>query len=198
MIGYLIRTLPVAVRARVRQDGRLVSRLRRRVALQHVDLNLHMNQAAYAEIMELGRTDWLLRSGAWSRWRAAGCYCVVAEQRIIYRRELKPLAAYTLDTRAVALYGRFLVIDHHMLVGDRVHTHNQIKLIFVGEDGVIDAAAAAVLCRGLVTEPLQIEDWHVATGKGPRREPSGRPKRSGRRAGGEGPRDEARPGDDGP
>ncbi|HHO53163.1 MAG TPA: acyl-CoA thioesterase [Deltaproteobacteria bacterium] len=161
MLGYLLRTVPVAVRARVRQDGRLISRLRRRVALQHVDLNLHMNQAAYAEVMELGRTDWLLRSGAWSRWRAAGSYPVVAEQRIIYRRELKPLEAYVLDTRAVALYGRFLVFDHYMLVGNQVHTHNQIKLIFVGSDKVVGADAVSVLCRGLVTEPLQIEDWRV-------------------------------------
>ena len=111
MFGYLARTLPVIVRASLHRDGSLVSRLRRRVRLSEIDPNIHMNQAVFAMVTEYGRTDWVIRSRAWTQWRRAGIRPVVAEQRIIYRRELRAGARYTLDTRATAIEGRLLVVE---------------------------------------------------------------------------------------
>jgi acyl-CoA thioesterase FadM len=167
MLAYLARTLPLVARATLRRDGRLVSRIRRRVSPRNLDLNLHMNQAAYAEVMELGRTDWVVRSGAWERWRAAGVNAVVAEQRIVYRRELKLWAAYEIDTRAVQVAGRLLEVVSHLLVGDRVHARNDTKLIFVGRDGVLAPERAAELADGLLAEPLEVVSWRVGSRSGP-------------------------------
>ena len=161
MLGYLLRTMPVLLRARAAPERTLVSHLSRRVALRQVDINRHMNQAAYAEAFEYGRLDWVLRSGAWSRWSEGGVRCVVAEQRIVYRRELKPLARYDLDTRAVRVEGRLLVIEGHVLVGDRVHTLGEVRMIFIGPDGVLKPEAVPPICEGLLTEPLQVEGWRV-------------------------------------
>ena len=44
-----------------------VSVLRQRVWLDELDINVHMNNAKYLAVMDLGRTDWIVRSGAW-RW----------------------------------------------------------------------------------------------------------------------------------
>ncbi len=162
MLAYVVRTLPTLARALLRRDGRLVSRLRRRVPLDRIDFNVHMNQAAYAEVGELGRTDWVLRTRAWQRWQAVGVKPVVADQHIVYRRELRPLQAYEIDTRAVAVEGRLLRLDHHLLVGDRVHTRIEVHLIFIGPDGVLPADEARALCEGLLTEPLPVRDWRVA------------------------------------
>lgn len=161
MIGYLLRTLPLALRARFFKREQIISRIRRRVRLGEVDFNLHMNQAMYAQVMELGRTDWLLASGAWPRWRSAGITPIVAEQTITYRRELGPLAAYALDTRAVRVEGRLLVVEHHIVVDDRVHTKGEVKLLFVGPDGVVPASDVGDLCGGLLADPLPVEDWRV-------------------------------------
>jgi hypothetical protein len=57
MLDYLARTLPTVARAAMHCDGRLVSRMRRRMPFRRVDFNGHPNQAVYAEIGELGRTD---------------------------------------------------------------------------------------------------------------------------------------------
>ena len=112
MLGYLVRTLPVALRARWRRStGTTVSRLKRRVSLREIDLFLHMNQAAYAQVMELGRVDWAIVSGAYQTWRKMGITFIAAEQTITYRRELRTWATYEVDTRAVGIEGRLLVVD---------------------------------------------------------------------------------------
>ncbi len=161
MLGYLVRTLPPIVRAAAARERSLISTLHRRVSPREIDLNLHMNQARYAEVMEVGRGDCMMRSGAWRRWRGAGVNPVVAEQRLVYRRELKPLQRYTLDSRAVAVEGRMLRFVHHLLVGDRVHTRGEVTLLFVGPDGVVPAERVAELCADLVVAPLRIEDWRI-------------------------------------
>ena len=165
MIAYVTRTLPVAVRALIgaRSPGGspAISVLKRRVRPHQIDFNLHMNQAAYAAVMELGRTDWVLRFGGWRRWRAQQITPVVAEQRIVYRRELKPFAAYVLDTRATGVDGRLLTFSHHLLVGDQVRARGEAKLIFVGPDGVIDPERVPALCEDLLADPLSVEGWRV-------------------------------------
>jgi len=161
MIGYLARSLPLAVRARMGRDGRLVSRISRRVRLAEIDLNGHMNQAAYAQVLELGRVDWVIRSGAWADFRRRKIGPVVAEQRIVYRRELQPRQRYAIDTRAVRMDGRLLVFESLMIVGDRVHAKGEAKLIFIGADGVLTAEEAGALCEPYLVEPVEVEDWQV-------------------------------------
>jgi acyl-CoA thioesterase FadM len=161
MIGYFVRLLPIAVRARWQQQGQLVSRIDLRVQLGEIDINRHMNQAAYPRVMELGRTDWFIRSRAWRTWRGQGVNPMVAEQTITYRRELKPLARYTIDTRAVGIEGRFLILESHLLVRDRVHTRGVAKLLFVGPDGVLPAEAVEALARDVLDTPLEVEAWRV-------------------------------------
>lgn len=161
MIGTLVRLLPILVSAVAARERRLVSRLRRRVGLGQIDVNLHMNQARYADVFEWGRLDLLLRSGAMQAWRRRGIHGVVAEQQIVYRRELKPFVRYQIDSRATGMDGRLLVVEHHLVVGDRVHARGVVKLIFIGSDGVLSAEAAAAQCEAIVTEPLPVHDWRV-------------------------------------
>lgn len=161
MLGYLARSLPLAVRARMGRDGRLVSRITRRVKLAEIDLNGHMNQASYAQVLELGRMDWVIRAGAWGHWRSRDVAPVVAEQRIVYRRELKPRQRYAIDTRAVRMEGRLLVFESLITVGDRVHALGEAKLIFIGRGGVLSAEDARSLCDGFLAEPAAVEDWRV-------------------------------------
>ena len=162
MLGYLTRfaaTVGPALLG-VRPDLR-VSRLHRRVALRQIDLNLHMNQAAYAETFEWGRLDLLLRSGAIQHWRSRGVNPVVAEQRIVYRRELRPWARYVIDTRAVGVDGRLLCVQGHLVVGSQVHARADVKLIFIGPDGVLAPLAVPPLVESLLGAPLPVEGWKV-------------------------------------
>jgi acyl-CoA thioesterase FadM len=131
------------------------------VRLSEIDINGHMNQAAYAQVLELGRMDWVIRSGAWAEFRRREIGAAVAEQRIVYRRELRPRQRYAIDTRAVRMDGRLLVFDALMTVGDRVHARSEAKLIFIGRDGVLSADEAAALGAPYLVEPATVEDWRL-------------------------------------
>ena len=153
--------VPPLLRSRLTVDGRRVSRIERRVQLSEIDLNRHMNQATYAQVMEIGRMDLVIGSGALAELGRKGLHAVVAEQRIIYRRELKPGQRYLMDTRATGMDGRLLVFETHLLVGERVHAKGVAKLIFIGKDGVLSAGDATVACEGYLTDALPVEDWRV-------------------------------------
>lgn len=160
MLRTYLRMAPVLLRGRLASRTN-VSEVPRRVAWHQIDLNRHMNQACYASELEVGRAHWLVRSGAWARWRAAGLNPVVANQRIEYRRELRPFQAYRIETRALALEGRLLHLQGHLLVGDRVHARGDVRLLFIGPDGVAPADTLGPHVDGLLAPPLAVVDWRV-------------------------------------
>lgn len=153
--------LPVALRARVRPHSSTVSVIHRRVTLSEIDTNLHMNQAVYAEVFELGRVDWMVGTGAWMQWRGAGANPMVARQTITYRRELKPLQRYRIETRAVGTDGRMVQMQGVLAVGDRVHALGEQRLLLVGEDGVLGAEQVEALVASRLVPPLEIQDWKL-------------------------------------
>jgi acyl-CoA thioesterase FadM len=79
-----------------------ISRLAFRVLPHDLDANLHMNNGRYLTIMDLGRIDFVLRSGLWRPlWRHR--WAPIAGAVVIrFRRELRPFEAYWLETRIVA------------------------------------------------------------------------------------------------
>lgn len=161
MLSYLSRVLPAYFRARAFGKDAQVSRLHQRVWPAQIDINLHMNQAVYPQVMETGRIDLVVRSGALEAWGAKGANVVLAHQHITYRRELRLGAQYLLDTRPVGVDGRILLLDAHFLVGDRVHAVGRVGLLSVGPDGVLSAEAVAEMAAPYLVEPLRVEDWRV-------------------------------------
>ena len=160
MLSYLARTLPAYLRARTSARSH-VSRLNLRVWPSQIDINLHMNQAVYPQVMEAGRLDLVVRSGALEAWRASKTNAVVAHQHITYRRELRLGTRFLLDSRLVGIEGRLLLVDGHFLVGDRVHALGRVGLLSVGPDGVLSAEKVAEMAAPYLVEPLRIEDWRV-------------------------------------
>ena len=143
-----------------------IGRYRHRVWLRYVDLNRHMNQAAYAEVMELARWDWIVRSGMLAALFRARVNPVVAAQQIVYRRELKPLQRFVIDTRAVGFDRRVLKVEHHFLVGDRVHAKGTVDLIPLAGGKVVSPERSRELLTFLVEAPLGVEDWRVVAEAG--------------------------------
>ncbi|HCH61852.1 MAG: hypothetical protein CL927_07200 [Deltaproteobacteria bacterium] len=161
MLSYLARIIPAYLRAWAARDRTQVSRLQQRVWPTQIDLNMHMNQSVYPQVMEAGRLDLVVRSGALNAWRAQGATVVMAHQHITYRRELRLGAAYLLDTRAVGVDGRILLLESHFLVGERVHAAARVGLLSVGPDGVLSAEAVAAMAAPYLVEALEVEDWRV-------------------------------------
>ena len=132
-----------------------IGRLKHRVWPRYVDLNRHMNQAAYVEIMELARWAWIVRSGLFGALWRERCNPVVGSQTIRYRRELKPLVAFTVDTRAVEVHRRALRVEQHFLVRERVHAEARVDLVLVHGGRAADRERVERVAEGLLVDPLQ-------------------------------------------
>lgn len=90
------------------------SMLRFRVWPHDLDINVHMNNARYLALMDLGRFDLIVRAGLWrpmfrKRWQA-----VIGGALVRYRRPLKPFQPFTLASRMLCWDERWLYIEHRI------------------------------------------------------------------------------------
>ena len=93
----------------------LTSVLSMRVWPQDLDASLHMNNGRYLTIMDLGRFDFLVRTGLWRAVRKHQWTPIASSIVIRYRRELQPFARFRLETRLV-LWGEASVVMEQVFV----------------------------------------------------------------------------------
>jgi acyl-CoA thioesterase FadM len=99
-----------------RQRGHLslpgdVSVLPFRVWPHDLDLSAHMNNGRYLTLMDLGRTDVMLRSGLWREvWRNKWTP-IASAITIQFRRELRTLQKFRLETRLVCWDATLVVME---------------------------------------------------------------------------------------
>jgi len=139
----------------------LVSRMPHHVRLSYVDLNRHMNYASYLEVMELGRWDWAIRSGAMRRLVGTGLWPVVVKVDIDYRRELKPFQRFVVDTRVVGFERRMMRFEQHVLVGDRVHAKAKINTLMLHHGKVADPKTVSSAGSAFIAPPLEVVGHRV-------------------------------------
>lgn len=142
-----------------------VCRLPHRVRLGYVDLNWHMNYASYLEVMELGRWDWALRNRVLAHWLHRRLWPVVIQVDIHYRRELRPLTRFEVDTRIVGVDRRIGTFQQHLLVADRVHAKADVRFLLLQRSRVVDAATVAEVMGPFVVEPLETVGQRVVQRK---------------------------------
>ncbi|HZH52034.1 MAG TPA: thioesterase family protein [Microvirga sp.] len=92
-----------------------VSRLSFRVWPHDLDTSMHLNNGRYWTLMDLGRTDIMIRSGLWRPILRNGWVPVVGAGQIRFRRELRPFQAFTLETRIVTWFEGQVVMEHRLV-----------------------------------------------------------------------------------
>lgn len=92
-----------------------VSRLPFRVWPHDLDTSLHMNNGRYWTLMDLGRTDLMLRMGLWRAVLRHGWTPVISAGKIRFRRELRFWRAFTLETRILCWAETWLVMEHRLV-----------------------------------------------------------------------------------
>jgi acyl-CoA thioesterase FadM len=110
-----------------------VSRLDFRVWPSDLDTSLHMNNGRYWTLMDLGRTDLLLRSGLWRAVLRHKWTPVVSAAKIRFRRELRPFTAFRLETRIMCWAQSWVVMEHRLISdGRKGEIVNAVALVRVG------------------------------------------------------------------
>lgn len=107
-----------------------------RVSAFDVDLNLHLTNSRYPQLMDAGRLDLLLRSGvAWSLARS-GVRPVVVQCTLNFRKELRWGARFVLRTRCMGKQRRAAVFEQVFLVGEEVHASAEVRVLCLKAGGV--------------------------------------------------------------
>jgi acyl-CoA thioesterase FadM len=132
-----LRLLWLVATARFR--GRLApplaaSELPFRVMPHDLDTSLHMNNGRYWTLMDLGRTDLLLRMGLWRAVLKNSWTPIVSAGKIRFRRELRPWRAFTLKSRILCWAETWAVIEHRIVSRreSREEVVNAVALVRVG------------------------------------------------------------------
>ncbi|WP_449256828.1 acyl-CoA thioesterase [Bosea sp. (in: a-proteobacteria)] len=90
-----------------------------RVWFHDLDTSLHMNNGRYWTLMDLGRTDLVLRSGLWRAILRHRWLSVVNAGTIRFRREMRLFRAFRLETRILCWSETWLAMQHRVLMRGR-------------------------------------------------------------------------------
>jgi acyl-CoA thioesterase FadM len=119
-----------------------VSKLPFRVMPHDLDTSLHMNNGRYWTLMDLGRTDLLLRMGLWRAVLRHGWTPIVSAGKIRFRRELRLWRALTLTSRIVCWSETWAVIEHR-IVSRRDNAEDVVNAVALVRVGLYDRKAKA-------------------------------------------------------
>lgn len=89
-----------------------------RVLPNDLDLNLHMNNGRYLTIMDLGRLEFLMRTGIMKQMIRSKAIPVLSGVQMRYRMELRPWQKYSLETRIVGWDEKWVFIEQKFIITD--------------------------------------------------------------------------------
>jgi acyl-CoA thioesterase FadM len=165
-----VRIPALAIRQHLRPLPRLgvldEDRVRMRVWPNDIDLNLHLNNARYLNLMDYGRTHLLARSGLLehilrSRWQP-----LVGAVWMTYRRSLPVFSQFTLASRLVCWDERWFDLEQTFTGRDGLAAVGWVKAVLrdplgiVAPQKVIDGVAPAAVSPPM---PESIATWNELT-----------------------------------
>jgi len=106
-----------------------------RVMPSDLDINLHMNNGRYLQIMDLGRFDFIIRTGVLPQMRRQRWMPVVGSETIRFRRSLAPFQKYELRTRLVAWDDKWFFFEQRFTTRGEVFAAGMVKGLLRGRQG---------------------------------------------------------------
>jgi acyl-CoA thioesterase FadM len=140
--------------------------LRMRVWPNDIDINLHLNNARYLNLMDYARTHLLARTRLLnqilrSRWKP-----MVGAVWITYRRSLPAFAAFTLTSRLVCWDDRWFYIEQTFTGSKGLAAVGWVKGVLRDANGnVAPQKVIEALAPGIVSPPMpeSIATWNELT-----------------------------------
>lgn len=138
-MNLLLRLLRVILCALVRPKLNFFdeSVVRFRVYPHDLDLNFHMTNSRYLSLMDLGRTDLILRTGVFKHLRQHRLQAVLGSANVRFRRALHLFQAFTLHTRVIGWDEKWLYIDQRIESNGQLITSAIVKGLFLNKEGAI-------------------------------------------------------------
>jgi acyl-CoA thioesterase FadM len=161
------RLVVVAARAMIRSNLSVLelSHCNFRVLPTDLDVNFHMNNGRFLQIMDLARIDWLLRTGILQNALCQHRRLVLGGVIMRYVRELRVLQRYTVATRLIGWDRKFFYIEHKFETRDgRAVAVGVVRAAQCTADGIVPAGDVAADHGQGSSPPLPayIQSWNDA------------------------------------
>lgn len=145
-----------------------------RVQPLDIDLNLHMTNSRYFDLMNVARLDYVSQTGVLRemlrrRWRP-----ILGSIAVRFRLPLGPLQRFTLRTRLLCWDEKWLYMSQRFVRGEDDATLALAKILIASPRGPVAAAEfIAIRSDGLASPPMPevVRDWleterHLKVGSG--------------------------------
>jgi acyl-CoA thioesterase FadM len=106
------------------------TRISLRVWPNDIDGNLHVNNGRYLTLADLGGVTWFLRSGVLSQARRFHAVPLIADSIAKFRRDLKLMQTFTIETRLLGWERRCIFLQHRFLVDEYVAGLAAVRCVF--------------------------------------------------------------------
>jgi len=161
LLFRLVGVIVAALLLRPRLAFMEPSRLRFRVWPSDLDLNMHMTNARYFSVMDLGRVDLTIRAGLAQamlrrRWQA-----VLGASTVRFRRPLKPFQRYEVVTRVLCWDDRWFFIEQRAETTAGTAAVAVMQGAFIGKDGVVPPAQV-LAAAGMPADSPPMPDFVAA------------------------------------
>ena len=133
-----------------------------RVHLGEIDIFMHLNNGKYLSIMDMGRLDMMMRSGAWQAMRDRGWSGVVSAETVSFRKSLKLWQRYTLETKVCGIDERTVFFEHRMVVDGEIFARAYVATRVISDNGPLtrdDLIEAFGVPENVPELPEWIHEW---------------------------------------
>jgi len=117
-----------------------------RVMPADLDINLHMNNGRYLQVMDLGRFDYIIRVGVFGQTRRRRWMPLVGSETIRFRRSLAPFRTYQLHTRLVHWDDKWFFFEQRFTARGELIASAMVKGLLRGPGG--NVSPVEVLAAG--------------------------------------------------
>ena len=113
------------------------SKLNFRVFLNDLDIYGHMNNGRYLTLMDMGRIDWIIRTGLIRHTERNDWKPLVGAIKVEYKKSLQLFQPFTLVTRILAWDEKWFYIEQTFKSGDQLCARAIVRGLFRAANGNI-------------------------------------------------------------
>lgn len=135
-----------------------------------LDTNRHMNNGKFFSIMDVARTDLVVRSGVWRIMQERGWYPVVVAETLSFRKSLKLWQRFTIESRVIGFDDKAVTVEQRFVIPDangvdEIIARGWVRARFLKKSGGTVSNAELIDAIGAAPQPLPewLHDWAMHT-----------------------------------
>lgn len=160
-VNLLFRLIWLLIVSRFRRRCDILGPVRTpfRVLPTDLDVLRHVNNGVYLSLLDLARTDLMIRSGLFTPVRKRGWYPVVTAESIRFRRPLTLFQRFHVETRVLGWDEKSIFLDQRFVRGHTIVASALVTGRFLRRGGSVTPDEVLALAGIDATAPPPMAEW---------------------------------------